>query len=185
MEFSLGVSEKKPLSAKTGALPGAQELGEDTVEADELSEATKDIARARYQRLFWEPVVEGQVRRRDTVWCEVRELTFHQTPMMKEVLTKASIDGANSSKSRDAALLKRLRHLKLETHPDVVHERLGRPTIRFVDVGVKFVDVKDRLKRVQAAKRRTLLKRRRRAADAASSPAQMQPGSGPSPTVDA
>ena len=38
-----------------------KELGEDAVEADELSEATKDVARARYQRLFWEPVVEGKV----------------------------------------------------------------------------------------------------------------------------
>ncbi|KAI0756302.1 eukaryotic mitochondrial regulator protein-domain-containing protein [Daedaleopsis nitida] len=166
MEFSLGVSEKKPLSAQTSVLPGARELGEDTVAADELSEATKDIARARYQRLFWEPVVEGQ------------------TPMMNEVLSKASIDGANSSKSREAALLKRLRHLKFETNPDVVLERPGRPTIRFVDVGVKFVDVKDRLKRVQAAKRRTLLKRRRRGVEAASS-AQMQHDSGRSPVVTA
>ena len=40
---------------------GARELGEDAAEADKLSEATKDVARARYQRLFWEPVVEGKV----------------------------------------------------------------------------------------------------------------------------
>ena len=39
----------------------AQELGDDAVEADEVSEVTKDVARARYQRLFWEPVVEGKV----------------------------------------------------------------------------------------------------------------------------
>ena len=69
-------------------------------------------------------------------------------------------------------MLKRLRHLKFETEPDVVLERPGRPTIRFVDVGVKFVDVKDRLKRVKAAKRRSLLKRRRRSRDASSSEPQ-------------
>ena len=69
-------------------------------------------------------------------------------------------------------MLKRLRHLKFETEPDVVLERPGRPTIRFVDVGVSFVDVKDRLKRVKAAKRRSLLKRRRRSRDASSSEPQ-------------
>lgn len=82
--------------------------------------------------------------------------------MTSDALARASIHGAESSKTREEALLKRLRHLKLETKPDVVLERLGRPTLRFVDVGVKFVDVKDRLKRVQAAKRRSLVKRRRR-----------------------
>ncbi len=60
MEFSLGVTEKH-VSSKSATKRAAEELGEDAVEADELSEATKDVARARYQRLFWEPVVEGKV----------------------------------------------------------------------------------------------------------------------------
>ena len=60
MEYVLGVTEKQ-LSMRTGIRTGGQELGEDAVEADELSEATKDVARGRYQRLFWEPVVEGKV----------------------------------------------------------------------------------------------------------------------------
>ena len=59
MEFCLGVTDKHMMSSATRR--AAQELGEDAVEADELSEATKDVARARYQRLFWEPVVEGKV----------------------------------------------------------------------------------------------------------------------------
>jgi hypothetical protein len=33
-----------------------------TVEADALDQVEGDQARARYQRMFWEPVVEGQVR---------------------------------------------------------------------------------------------------------------------------
>ncbi|RPD82243.1 hypothetical protein L226DRAFT_607404 [Lentinus tigrinus ALCF2SS1-7] len=148
MEFSLGVTEKH-VSSKGATKRAAEELGEDAVEADELSEATKDVARARYQRLFWEPVVEGK------------------DPIMTNTLAHAAVDGANSSKARNEALLKRLRHLKFETEPEVVLERSGRPTMHFVDVGVKFVDVKDRLKRVHAAKRRALLKRRRKSPDAA------------------
>ena len=89
---------------------------------------------------------------------------------MSAALARASVDGASFSKAREAALLHRLRHLKLETEPDVVVERQGRPTLRFVDVGVKFVDVKDRLKRVQAAKRRSLLKQRRRSMATSSAP---------------
>ncbi|KAI0714949.1 eukaryotic mitochondrial regulator protein-domain-containing protein [Earliella scabrosa] len=161
MEFCLGVTDKHMMSSATRR--AAQELGEDAVEADELSEATKDVARARYQRLFWEPVVEGK------------------DPTMSAALARASVDGASFSKAREAALLHRLRHLKLETEPDVVVERQGRPTLRFVDVGVKFVDVKDRLKRVQAAKRRSLLKRRRRSMATSSAPQ----GAGDSATVTA
>ncbi|EJF67220.1 hypothetical protein DICSQDRAFT_96444 [Dichomitus squalens LYAD-421 SS1] len=161
MEYALGVTEKQT-SMRTGRRTGGQELGENAVEADELSEATKDFARARYQRMFWEPVVEGK------------------NPILPTSLARAAVDGVNSKQSEETALLKRLRHLKSETEPDVVLERPGRPTIRFVDVGVKFVDVKDRLKRVKAAKRRSVLKRRRRGghvsppepqADAASVPA--------------
>ena len=81
---------------------------------------------------------------------------------MSDALARAAVDGVNSAKARNEALLKRLRHLKFETEPEVVLERSGRPTMHFVDVGVKFVDVKDRLKRVHAAKRRALLKRRRK-----------------------
>lgn len=60
MEYVLGVTDKE--SSARHLRSGAQELGEDAVEADALSESTKALARDRYQRLFWEPVKEGQVR---------------------------------------------------------------------------------------------------------------------------
>ena len=84
-----------------------------------------------------------------------------QEPVVPPSLTHAAVDGVSSTKSRETAMLKRLRHLSFETSPDVVVKRVGRPTMRFVDIGVKFVDVKDRLKRIQAAKRRTSLKLKR------------------------
>ncbi len=61
MENALGVTEKQA-SLRGARRTGGQELWEDAVEVDEISEATKNVARDRYQRLFWEPVMEGQVR---------------------------------------------------------------------------------------------------------------------------
>lgn len=56
MERILGVDEKHV------ATKGTEALGEDTAAADLQSDETgNDLARTRYQRLFWEPVVEGQV----------------------------------------------------------------------------------------------------------------------------
>ncbi len=66
MEGCLGIAEK--LNTVLSNRVAAMSLGEDAVEADQLSEASKDIARVRYQRLFWEPVVEGQVCHIDVDW---------------------------------------------------------------------------------------------------------------------
>lgn len=72
MEYILGVTEKS--RSTTGLARASQELGEDAVEADAVSEATKSRARDRYQRLFWEPVTEGKVRAHDS--CSTKFL-FH------------------------------------------------------------------------------------------------------------
>lgn len=59
MEEILGVTDNtRTLRQLTGQ--GMRELGEDATEAD-ASSSTQDSLRDRYQRLFWEPVVEGQV----------------------------------------------------------------------------------------------------------------------------
>ncbi|KAI1793146.1 eukaryotic mitochondrial regulator protein-domain-containing protein [Ganoderma leucocontextum] len=143
MEDALGVTEKQA-SLRGARRTGGQELGEDAVEADELSEATKNVARDRYQRLFWEPVLEGQ------------------SPTLPETLASAVEVGKATKATQEKAMLNRLPHLKFETEPEVVLERPGRPTFRFVDVGVKFVDVKDQLKRVRAAKRRAHMREKRK-----------------------
>lgn len=84
---------------------------------------------------------------------------------MPTALVRAAEDAVKLDARRDAAKLKKLRGISTETAPEHVVERAGRPTMRFVDVGVKFLDVDDRLKRVNAAKRRSLMKRRRRTPD--------------------
>ena len=80
---------------------------------------------------------------------------------MSASLAKATADGVTSMKAKEATALSKLRGLKMETEPDVVIERAGRPTIRFVDAGVKFIDVKDRLKRQKVASRRAIMRTRR------------------------
>jgi hypothetical protein len=56
MEYVLDV--KQPTSVGSGEM-----LSEDTLKVDAQHEAEgDDPARTRYLRLFWEPVVEGQVR---------------------------------------------------------------------------------------------------------------------------
>ncbi|CDO73048.1 hypothetical protein BN946_scf185007.g102 [Trametes cinnabarina] len=142
MEYVLGVTE--PRSSRRAVRIASDELGEDAVEADAVSEATKSRARDRYQRLFWEPVTEGK------------------SPVVPGSLARAAVDAVKTVAAKEAAKLKKLRNLNTEPEPERVLERAHRPTIRFVDVGAKFIDVDDRLKRIRAAKRRTLMKRRRR-----------------------
>ncbi|KAI0334345.1 hypothetical protein GY45DRAFT_1334257 [Cubamyces sp. BRFM 1775] len=142
MEYILGVTEKQT----SGLANAAKELGEDAVEADAVSEATKSRARDRYQRLFWEPVTEGKM------------------PITPTALTRASVDAVKISAAKDAAKIKKLRNLSVEPESEQIVERPGRPTMRFVDVGAKFLDVDDRLKRIRAAKRRSQMKRQRRGA---------------------
>ncbi|KAI0778765.1 hypothetical protein BD413DRAFT_511586 [Trametes elegans] len=142
MEYILGVARDNR-SAK-GPRAAARELGEDAVDADAVSEINKDVARDRYQRLFWEPVQEGQ------------------SPIVPTALARASKDAVKFSADKEAAKLRKLRSLSTEIEPERVVERPNRPVFRFVDIGPKFLNVDERLKRVRAAKRRTLLKRRRR-----------------------
>ncbi|KAI9057780.1 hypothetical protein FKP32DRAFT_1597999 [Trametes sanguinea] len=156
MEYILGVTDKQ--SARRALRSAAAELGEDAVEADAVSEATKSRSRDRYQRLFWEPVTEGKA------------------PVVPNSLARAAVDAVNTVAAREASKLKKLRNLSAEPQPARVIERPGRPTIRFVDVGAKFIDVDDRLKRINAAKRRQLMKRRRRASDTVSEQSQQKEG---------
>ncbi|KAI0673723.1 eukaryotic mitochondrial regulator protein-domain-containing protein [Trametes maxima] len=160
MEYALGVSNDS--STKTLRGP-AYELGEDAIEADAVSESTKSLARDRYQRLFWEPVPEGKA------------------PIVPGALVRALEDGGKSTAALEAAKLKRLRHLRTETEAERTIDRPGRPTMRFVDIGMKFLDVDDRLRRVNVAKRRSLLKRRRRVTGSAS--AQGEPSESPAASV--
>jgi len=115
----------------------------DTVQADTLDqEEGKNIARRRYQRMFWEAVPDGS------------------DPIMPVVLEnhQKALDARHKG-YRDAKADPLVMPRYANNPPKVnVIQRDGRPAVKFVDVGGKFVDVKDRLKRIKLAERRRRMK---------------------------
>ena len=166
MESILGVtadSQARPLQfSKTAP------LSEDALQADYQDEAEgNNEARDRYQRMFWEPVVEGQV----SLWF-VGNLTRCLTNIPQEPVLPGRLETARSHAQRltqasedaksDAKMLGL--HGKPAADHERVHivERAGRPTIKFIDVGGKFLDVKDRTRRMKESERRQRLRGKRR-----------------------
>jgi len=114
-----------------------------TVEADALDQAEGDNkARTRYQRMFWEPVVEGT------------------DPVLPNALQKAREDAIRhgrseeSSKSVDTTLGQPDRNQKDAEVMNASGAASGRPTIKFIDVGTKFLDPKDQSRRMKESERR-------------------------------
>ncbi|KAH9837357.1 eukaryotic mitochondrial regulator protein-domain-containing protein [Rhodofomes roseus] len=143
MEEILGVTDN--IKTVRGAAQGSQELGSDATQADAANPVGKARARDRYQRLFWEPVVEGQ------------------EPVVLRELERARMQARSRARAvadaKDAQV--QVPHPKEEVH--AVVERPGRPAIKFIDVGGAYVDVDERLERLKAAKHRSELKAKRRA----------------------
>ncbi|KAI0308109.1 eukaryotic mitochondrial regulator protein-domain-containing protein [Multifurca ochricompacta] len=114
-----------------------------TVEADALDQAEgDDQARTRYQRMFWEPVVEGQ----NTVLPNA----------LKRAREDAKRHGQSedSSQSIDATL--RYSHDGKEGSEvtNTSGATINRPVIKFIDVGTKFLDPKDHTRRMKESERR-------------------------------
>jgi len=138
MEKILGV-DKNP------KLTGVSTLGRDTTEADRQDEIEgKDHLRDRYVRSFWEPVADGQ-----------------------EAIMPGVLEDARQSGLRHAELLERAK-----SHPQILRPHLhnppkvqlvpsgsapGRPATKFVDVGGKFIDLKEHAKRTKESDRRKRL----------------------------
>jgi hypothetical protein len=131
-----------------------------TVEADALDQVEGDErARTRYQRMFWEPVVEGQVRDSKTrTSASFSKILHHQEPVLPAALERAREDAKRhgrseeSAKSNDPAL-----DLPHESGMEVTRtsgSAVGRPAVRFIDVGDKYLDPKDRMRRMKESERR-------------------------------
>jgi hypothetical protein len=74
----------------------------DTVEADALDQAEGDNkARTRYQRMFWEPVVEGRFVIRLLLLVLVVNLS-HQEPVLPTALRKAREDAKRHGRSEES-----------------------------------------------------------------------------------
>ncbi|TCD62155.1 hypothetical protein EIP91_007283 [Steccherinum ochraceum] len=116
---------------------GMEQLGEEATHADYQDEIDgNNEARYRYQRMFWEPVVEGQ----KPFIADNLETARSQTQELKQA--------AEDAKS-DAKLLGR--PIDSPPHRTTVRvvKRPGRSTLKFVDVGGKFLDVRDRVRRMK------------------------------------
>ncbi|KAI0068061.1 hypothetical protein BV25DRAFT_1875205 [Artomyces pyxidatus] len=124
----------------------------DAVKADMLDQVEgDDPARARYQRMFWEPVVEGQ------------------EPVAPKALQQARDDAVRHARDNESAksaddLLGH--HHDRQSATEVWSESEGilkRPPIKFVDVGGKFLDPKDRIRRMKESERRKRIRAKKAA----------------------
>jgi hypothetical protein len=111
-----------------------------TIEADALDQAEgNNKARTRYQRMFWEPVVEGM------------------DPVLPNALKMARDDAIRhgrsekSSKSVDETFGRPNQEGK---GAEFTSTTAGRPAIKFIDVGTKFLDPKDHVRRMKESERR-------------------------------
>lgn len=109
-------------------------------------EEVDNRARDRYQRLYWEPVGESE-----------EPIIPRQLELAKEEAKVAHLEAAEAKS--DAKLLTgrtpKNGEVKLPREPDVVYRsKDGRPSIVFKDVGGRFVDIGDRLRRTHEAEHR-------------------------------
>ena len=72
---------------------------------------------------------------------------------MDKALSRATQHGLAHIKATKEAQIKSLGYLKSEVEPDVVVERSKGPTLRFVDVGTKFVNLDDHVRRAKVTAR--------------------------------
>jgi len=143
MESMLGVKDEMPLIPEESVAADLQDQNEGN-----------DRDRDRYQRHFWEPVVEGE----STIVSKVLEKA-------REAAKVARIQ-SRAAKSDPTLLGKVKKSFRSATPiPKVVQgeARPGRPVVTFTDVGGKFLDTNDRVRRMHEAERRKELRKGTRA----------------------
>ncbi|EJD03749.1 uncharacterized protein FOMMEDRAFT_154854 [Fomitiporia mediterranea MF3/22] len=113
-----------------------------------------DHARDRYQRLFWEPVVEEE----DLVVPRALEEAKEKARAARQEAREAKSDVTllTGEKAKDG-----LAKLPLEKTV-VVASAPGRPATIFKDVGGRFLDVEDRRRRMHESERRKEAKSKRK-----------------------
>ncbi|KAK7686702.1 hypothetical protein QCA50_010302 [Cerrena zonata] len=147
MEEVLGVQED--IESRRSLTRGADQLGEDTTLADLQADAEgSNAARDRYQRMFWEPVVEGK----DAVVADALDFARAYAQKHKKITEEQKNDPKLLGLRPSTSVVDKV---KLVT-------RDNRPDVKFVDIGGRFLDVGDRLRRIREGERRSKIKTRRR-----------------------
>ncbi|KAI0281700.1 eukaryotic mitochondrial regulator protein-domain-containing protein [Russula aff. rugulosa BPL654] len=116
-----------------------------TVEADALDQAEgNNKARTRYQRMFWEPVVEGQ---ESVLGPSVSSNIFACPPQSSREESTKFDDVASGLLREDETGI-----------ANTSGTASGRLTIKFIDVGNKLMDRKDHMRRMKESQRRARIR---------------------------
>jgi len=124
-------------------------LSDDAIESDLQDQSgDNDRLRDRYVRFFWEPVAEGK------------------EPVMPGVLKDARRSGQRHVQAVEAAKSDPRILVRYAGNPPQVQivpsgSAPGRPTTKFVDVGGKFIDVKDHTRRLKESDRRKRMREKK------------------------
>jgi len=153
MEKILGVSEsKRRQSTVEGEAPVLLDQARYDVDAADLLEEEEGrdtaAARDRYQRMFWESIPEGDTE-----------------PILPGIIAKSRMDASSVRRSTEAHksdpnLVPR--HHDTPKEKVLIVSKPGRPAVKFVDVGGKFIDVDERLRRIAESERRSKIKAKNR-----------------------
>ncbi|KAF9446127.1 hypothetical protein P691DRAFT_804712 [Macrolepiota fuliginosa MF-IS2] len=147
---------EKLLGVKTHKAEQALKDGSrwDVAEADSLEQdENRDARRQRYQRHYWESVLEDS-----------REPIVPASLEHAKNLAQKLVKFGEHQKSTHPRLMPQFPDTKYTQTPEKfqILEKPGRPVIEVRDVGGKFLDLNDRLKRIAVAERRTREKGKKR-----------------------
>jgi hypothetical protein len=113
--------------------------------------------------MFWEPVVEGQVcdsHASSSTCCQ--SISLHQEPVLPAALRKAREDAKLHGRSEEFAKSDDIAPgLPYDGGTEVANTSgttTGRFTIKFIDVGTKFMDPKDHMRRMKESQRRAKIR---------------------------
>ncbi|KAF8665316.1 hypothetical protein AX16_000336 [Volvariella volvacea WC 439] len=149
MEKLLGVKQNEEMKKAWG--PDERDWARyDADEADSLEEAEKrDSARLRYERQYFESVPEGNPIPITPTSLEAAKARAKEYAQQAE---RAKADPVLMPKVPNTATIKTPRSgVQVVTKP-------GRPALKFVDIGGKFLDVDERLHRIAGGERRARMK---------------------------
>ncbi|SJL06098.1 uncharacterized protein ARMOST_09434 [Armillaria ostoyae] len=126
---------------------------EDANEADEIEEEPgRQAARDRYERHFWESLLE-----------DAESVVPMSLKHSKALATrKTASDYLHTDDPRITPRVKIPRYVKKPKEQIQVVSRSSRPDLKFVDVGSKFIDQRSLLKRYKASERRSAKRREKR-----------------------
>ncbi|PFH52346.1 hypothetical protein AMATHDRAFT_140294 [Amanita thiersii Skay4041] len=145
MEKLLGVAEDEKIRAVRHSQEKEDWTKYDVHQADLLEqEEDRDAARQRYQRLYWESVPESGG---EPIVPAILEQAKQKRMRLSD---KASGQGTDHLMPR----IKDTEYMKTPREKVQVIKKTGRPTIELVDIGSKFLNADERLKRMAVAERR-------------------------------